>query len=118
MAVPTSPRPGPRPRPPARRDPCREEQRQLLDVGIGRDSDRAKNAQAAVGAGAAKRKDDLVEERIEPSASPFLDPRLEIGEVGIIIPATQLVVAEELAVAWESIDLIPDLCDCERRAVE
>ena len=86
--------------------------------GIRCDSDRAEDAESAVAAGTAKWDEHLVEEPIKAPASASLGAGLEIRELGIVVPGAQLIIAEQLAVAGQSVDLVTDLADREGWAVQ
>lgn len=86
-------------------------------MGIRRDRDGAEDAECAVAAGSAEWDQDLVEDRIIPPASTVHGAGIEVGEFGIIVPAANLVIAKPLAVAFQSIDLVPGLTDHEGGSV-
>jgi hypothetical protein len=72
----------------------REEQWQLLDIGLWCDSGRPEDPQSAIAARIAKWDEHLVKEPIKAPASASLGARVEIGELSIIIPRTGLAIAD------------------------
>src|SRR6185295_5064769 len=93
----------------ARRNACRDEQRQLLDAGIWCDSRGAEDTEAAVAAGSAERDEHLIEEPVIAPASALAGSGVEIGKSRTVVPGAELVIAQTLAVAGQPVDLVTGL---------
>lgn len=103
---------------PTRRNARRNEQGQLLDVGIRCDSGRPEDAESAVAAGRAEWDEHLVEKPIKTPASALPGAGLKICELGMVVPGAHLLIAQTLAVTGQSVDLVTGLADQEEWPVQ
>ena len=83
----------PRVEQPARRNACRDEQRQLLDAGIRCDSRGAEDAESAIAARNSEWDEHLIKEPILAPASALAGPGIEIGKLRMVVPSAELVIA-------------------------
>src|SRR5216684_3767953 len=117
----------PVPRP--RREKAAEEEasggkkRHQTDGLVGRDEDRAGDAETAVAARIAEPNQHLIEQAIEapvpPSDAGGVAARDcgELGELAVVVPAPHLVVADEALVAWKTVVLVSSLPNGEEGPV-
>src|ERR1700756_4249231 len=76
---------------------------------IRRDCHRTEHTKPAIAAGSAKWDEDLVEKSIIAPAAALFGAGLEIDERGMVVPAAEFIIAETLAIAGQSVNLITDL---------
>src|SRR6266446_8068673 len=101
-----------------------EEVGHLADGLIGRDDERAGDAETAVAAWLPKADQHLVEQAVEaPAAARHVRSLAasgggEVGEAAVVVPEASLVVAEEACVTRQAVALVSNLRDSEQRSVQ
>src|SRR6266852_5880274 len=96
-------------------------ERHLTDGLVGRDENRAGDAETAVAAKLAEPKQHLVEQAIQAPVPPS-DARgvpardsVEVGELAVVVPESRLVVADQTLVARKTVEFVTSLPNGEEQ---
>src|SRR4029077_21064412 len=101
----------------ARNKSSREKIGHLADGMIGRDQERAGNAEAAIAALLSEPNKHLIKQGVEAPVPALKFAGVEVAEAPVFVPKAAFVITNQAAIPWQAVGLIRNLPNREERPI-